>query len=150
MLTMEFDHYPSIISGWLKKRKQQDNFLLPNWNQRWVSVQNDRILWRHSKDIELAGIVELQHVESVYKVEILEDVSSNKGRIFVVKSRKKTICFMAPSESECDRWVRCIQLQLDLRNGGTALGPPTVKNRRKSNGGGDHFEVIISLSCFTF
>ena len=142
MVATEPNDCPSIISGWLKKRKQKDNFLFPNWNQRWVSVQNDKILWKHSKDIELAGIVELQHVESVYKVEIL-DASPNKGRVFVIKSRKKTICFMALSESECERWVRSIQLQLDLRNGGTVQGPPTAKNRRKSNGGDDHFEVTF-------
>lgn len=150
---MESDHYPSIISGWLKKRKQKDNFLFPNWSKRWVCVQNDCIQWRHSKEIEHADIVELQHVESVYKVEIL-DGSTKKGRIFVIRSRKKTTCFMAQSESECDRWVRCIQLQLDLRKGGTILGPPTAKNRRKSNGGGDHFEVSICTNqihlIFTF
>jgi hypothetical protein len=135
-----YGNSPSIMSGWLKKRKQKDNLILPNWSKRWVSVHKDRILWRHAKDIELAGILEFQHVESVYKVEIL-DGSSNKGQVFVVKSRKKTICFMAHSEAECERWVRSIQLQLDLRNGGTSQGPPSAKNRRKSNGGGNHFEV---------
>ncbi len=84
--------YRSIISGWLKRRKQKDNLLLPNWNKRWVNVQNDRILCTASASghsISCQSLIELKHVDSVYKVDILADTSSKKGKVFVIRSKKK-------------------------------------------------------------
>jgi len=139
-MTTRSKESPIIISGWLKKLKRRSRLFLPDWNARWVTVQNDRIFWRHSKHIEVAGLIELEHVTSVYRLNVLGN-THDKRHIFVIRSRKRTLCLMTETESECEKWVRAIQMQLDLRRGGTSSGPPGVKNRRKSNGGGDRFTV---------
>ena len=133
---------PIILSGWLRKMKHKSKIYSTDWNKRWVTIENGAILWRHSKDDDVTGCIELQLVSDVYKVQSLNDSSYQSQRnIFVIKSKKRTLCLMAKNEEECEKWIRSIQLQTDLKSGGTASGPAVSKNRRKSNGGGDKFEV---------
>jgi hypothetical protein len=145
---------PIIMTGWLYKMRKNNKFYTPTWDKRWVVIQNDSISWRHSKTSEVTGSIDFSQVENVYKIHSLkknkkednsEQINTNKSdncdRIFVVKSRKRTLCLMTGKEERCDKWIRSIQLQLDLRNGGTFSGPRNEKNRRRSNGGGDKYEV---------
>lgn len=149
---------PVLASGWLQKMKRKGSgggtsVLSTNWNRRWVTIENDSLLWRHSKENEVAGSIRLEHMSSVYKMKSLRSSSSKGGgggSVFIVKSRKRNLCLMAKDDADCDRWVRAIQLQLDLREGGTASGPASSKNRRKSNGGGDKFELMIQAADESF
>ena len=162
---------PIIVSGWLYKMRQKSMPFTPNWDKRWVVIQNDSISWRHSKGSEVAGSIELTHIENVYKVKTLtkknknnknrskagNEVSSakdesehndNVDRVFVISSKKRVLCLMGIKGDNCDKWIRGIQLQLDLRNGGTCSGPKSEKNRRKSNGGGDKYDVSYTAYSF--
>ena len=124
---------------------------MPTWDKRWVLIQNEAISWRHSKKSEVAGSIELSNIESIHKVKSLK-CQENKGptkqgnekadvRVFVLKSKKRTLCLMTGKGENCDKWVRAIQLQLDLRNGGTFSGPKNEKNQRKKTGSGNKYDV---------
>ena len=148
---------PIVISGWLYKMRRRSKIFTP-WDKRWVVIQNDSISWRHSKTSEVAGSIDLAHVDKIYKIRSLKkkkkkkkDGTENKNnrndntdRIFVLKSRQRTLCLMTRKEEGCDKWVRAVQLQLDLRNGGTFSGPKHEKNERKSIRGRDKYEVSSS------
>lgn len=131
---------PVIIAGWLGKMKRVPK-LLARWNKRWVKIQDDAIQWRHSKDqAPAAGEIKLEDVDAVYKLNALKKKSSN-NTVLIVKSKRRNLCLMARSSEDCERWVRAIQMQLDLRDGGTVSGPKCARNRRLSNGGGDKYKV---------
>ncbi len=145
---------PIILSGWLykmRRRRKHTLFLTPNWSKRWVVIQNDSLSWRHSKSSEVAGSIDLRHVESIHKVQCLKkkrpwgDNKEDVDRIFVIKSKKRALCLMTiGSQDGCDKWIRALELQLNLMNGGTFSGPRTEKNRRKSNGLGDKDKYDVS------
>lgn len=147
---------PIILSGWLykmRRRRNQTLLFTPNWNKRWVVIQNDSLSWRHSKSSEVAGSIDLRHVESIHKVQCLKkkrsvpwnDKKEDVDRIFVIKSKKRALCLMTIGSHEgCDKWIRALELQLNLMNGGTFSGPRNEKNRRKSNGLGDKDKYDVS------
>jgi hypothetical protein len=68
-----------------------------------------------------------------------------EGRMFVIKSSKRTLCLMAKCEEDCDRWVRGIQLQLDLKKkrDQEQLLNKNKSNRRRSGNKFDHMESIL-------
>ena len=68
-----------------------------------------------------------------------------EGRMFVIKSSKRTLCLMAKCEEDCDRWVRGIQLQLDLKKkrDQEQLLNKDKSNRRRSGNKFDHMESIL-------
>lgn len=67
--------------------------------------------------------------------------SSNNAKILIIKTKERNLCLAAQNSDDCDRWYRAIQMQLDLREGGTVSGPRGTRNRRQSNGGGDKYKV---------
>mmetsp|Transcript_14168 Transcript_14168/g.18871 ORF Transcript_14168/g.18871 Transcript_14168/m.18871 type:complete len:159 (+) Transcript_14168:2-478(+) len=134
------------FSGWLKKMKRSSKMYSYNWNKRYITIENDAIQWRHSQEDECsAGSVELLNIERVYRMRALK---SKRDNVFVIKSKQRTLCLMANSIKDCDQWIRAIQMQIDLREGGTFSGPRTSRNgRRKSDGGGsDKFEVSFVIT----
>lgn len=150
---------PVIIAGWLGKMKRSPK-LLSRWNKRWVTIQDDAIQWRHFKEQDLeAGEIKLEDVDRAYKLNTLKhnhrfnggrgSSNDNNSTILIVRSKKRNLCLMARSNDDCDRWVRAIQMQLDLRDGGTVSGPKCTRNRRSSNGGGDKYEVCFRVSAST-
>jgi len=145
---------PLILSGWLYKMRRKNRGFSPIWDKRWVVIQNGAVSWRHSKGSEVAGSIELSCVENIHKIKSLRrkkkknlNDSHRKGNgeiMFVLNSRKRTLCLRAKDDDDCDKWVRAIQLQLDLKSGGTFYGPPSgKKNRRKSIGGGDKYDIML-------
>jgi len=143
---------PVILSGWLYKMKRKSTVYAGDWNRRWVVIQNEAISWKHSKESTemVAGSIELSNIHRVYRIEPLtnnqrinKQSSSNRRKKFVIKSKTRSLCLMARSEEECDLWMRALQLQLDLKDGGTSSGPSGTKNRRKSNGGLDKYDQMM-------
>ena len=133
---------PVISAGWLYKMKRSHSkFFKPDWGKRWF-VMNHSISWRHSKNHAVAGSIDLSNVTSVYKVNQIErgkkrerknsneestkrfpkfslgraKKEQNESKLFVIKSSSRSLCLMAKDPAECDRWVKSIQLQLDIRN----------------------------------
>ena len=134
---------PTIISGWLYKMKRQSTVFSADWNKRYVIIQNNALSWKHAKEAEIAGSID---IDKIQKVKMINNEKIQKkgdhSRSFVVKTSHRTLCLMANNQSECEKWVRVIQMQLDLKSGGTSSGPSGKKNRRRSNGlQGNKFEV---------
>ncbi|GMI34042.1 hypothetical protein TeGR_g5619, partial [Tetraparma gracilis] len=88
-------------------------------------------------------------VSDIKKVSMIKPKASPGGAppeaatTFVVKASSRSLFLKADTPADCSRWVRCMQMQMDLRSGGTAAGPKCKKNQRESNGGGDKFEIMI-------
>mmetsp|Transcript_63400 Transcript_63400/g.76222 ORF Transcript_63400/g.76222 Transcript_63400/m.76222 type:complete len:203 (+) Transcript_63400:53-661(+) len=151
------------ISGWLKKKKRKTHIYSTNWSRRWFTVENDIIFWRHrqpplhmlhDKTKEYgrirpstttkaphAGFIDLNDVKEIYKLKTL-NIRKDIDAIFIVKSKTRDLCLMADSIQTRDRWVRGLQMLIDLKSGGTSSGPKGAKNRRLSNGGGDKYTYI--------
>lgn len=124
----ENEFAPIILSGWLQKLKRKQKLMGFNWSSRWCMIQNQAICWRHSKDSECAGSIDLELITSVHKVETLQkkrknrnlrvdedEIHNDESKMFVVKSKKRVLCLLAKSARDCDRWVRGLQFQLDKK-----------------------------------
>ena len=135
---------PVIISGWLQKMKRQSNVFAADWNKRFVIIQNNALSWKHSEDSEITGSINLNEIQELRLINYDKyQKNREQPKSFVLKTSKRALCLMASSQSDCEKWVRVIQMQLDLNSGGTSSGPSGKKNRRRSTGGKklDKFEV---------
>lgn len=141
-----------ILEGSMAKMKRHPKLLTSRWNKRWVILTNDALEWRrHSKHGDARGRIKLDDVEKIYKLKShstnsnaamkRRGSSSSNAKILIVKTKERSLCLSAQSSKDCDRWCRAIQMQLDLRGGGTVSGPRGTRNRRQSNGGGDKYKV---------
>lgn len=128
---------------------------------------NHSISLRHSKTNDVAGSIHLADMTSVYKLnEIRKKRDSSgdgrkksnerqgqsqgqsqglgEGRMFVIKSSKQSLCLMAKCQEECDRWVRGIQLQLDLEKKKKKKNQEKSSSNRRSSGNKfDKYESIL-------
>ena len=142
-----------ILEGSLAKMKRQPKLLTSRWNKRWIMLTNDALEWRHSTHGDARGRLKLDDVEKIYKLKAKHGStnsnaakkrrrsSSNIAKILIIKTKERNLCLAAQNSDDCDRWYRAIQMQLDLREGGTVSGPRGTRNRRQSNGGGDKYKV---------
>ena len=129
-----------ILEGSLAKMKRQPKLLTSRWNKRWIMLTNDALEWRHSTHGDARGRIKLDDIEKIYKLKSLSNKtkhgstisnaakkrrgsSSNNATILIVKTKERNLCLSAQSGEDCDRWYRAIQMQLDLREGGTVSGP---------------------------
>eukprot|EP00518_Triparma_eleuthera_P016662 CAMPEP_0197553046 /NCGR_PEP_ID=MMETSP1320-20131121/8000_1 /TAXON_ID=91990 /ORGANISM="Bolidomonas sp., Strain RCC2347" /LENGTH=208 /DNA_ID=CAMNT_0043113759 /DNA_START=128 /DNA_END=751 /DNA_ORIENTATION=- len=123
--------------GWLYKMKRSSQVIsLSDWNKRYFTIEGDYLCWRHDKGGSPSGSVKISDIKSI------KSIKQNKTA-FVVKAGERTLYLRSESASDADRWVRSIQLQVDLRTGGTSQGPKGAKNHRTTNGGGDKYEFMI-------
>jgi len=60
-----------------------------------------------------------------------QQLGEERNSTFLVKARERTLYLRSERAPDADRWVRMIQMQVDLRNGGTSQGPKCEKVRRK-------------------
>lgn len=142
----------------MAKMKRHPKLLTSRWNKRWIILTNDALEWRHSRHGDARGRIKLDDVGKIYKLKSLSNktkhgstnsnaakkrkgTSSNNATILIVKTKERNLCLSAQGGEDCDRWYRAIQMQLDLREGGTVSGPRGTRNRRQSNGGGDKYKV---------
>ena len=142
-----------ILEGSLAKMKRHPKLFASKWNKRWIMLTNDALEWRHSQHGDARGRIKLDDVEKIYKLKAKHGStksnaakkrrrsSSNNAKILIVKTKERNLCLAAQNSDDCDRWYRAIQMQLDLREGGTVSGPRGTRNRRQSNGGGDKYKV---------
>lgn len=115
------------------------------WNKRFFTVENDALTWRQNeKSPDVPRSIPLTEITQAYKLKTRD--KSFRARI-IVRSTRKTLCLKASSDKDCERWVKALQMQLDLRDGGTAAGPEGVKNRRKlSSSGSDIYENLMKFA----
>lgn len=62
-----------VLSGYLEKMKKEPRMILPQWNRRWVTIEDLTLRWRASEttaattisgEIPLKGITSVQSFES--------------------------------------------------------------------------------------
>ncbi|GMI32972.1 hypothetical protein TrCOL_g2968 [Triparma columacea] len=138
---------PIIISGWLWKLKRNPQAMsISDWNKRFFTIEGDYMYWHKTKGSERSGKVKISDIKSVKIVSNSRPITlppkEDKNPTFLVKARERTLFLRSDRAKDVDRWVRMIQMQCDLRNGGTSQGPKCEKNQKKSNGGGDKFELL--------
>ena len=142
-----------LISGWLYKQKHSKPKIGFKWNKRWFLIESGCLSWYHrkkgsvDKKIFPSGCIRLDDILRVYKI---AKVTEKELNVFVVKSKKRSLCLSTKTSGDCDKWVKAIQMQMDLRSGGTVSGPKSAKNSRVSNGGGDNLDVSSINFIFTF
>mmetsp|Transcript_21563 Transcript_21563/g.32954 ORF Transcript_21563/g.32954 Transcript_21563/m.32954 type:complete len:290 (+) Transcript_21563:3895-4764(+) len=145
----EMSYYDAnvITSGWLKKKKQSSSIPGSKWNSRWFALEKDAFCWylgcrRSPKNNCPSGRILLSDIERVYRLAVVKEKHKN---ILIIRSKYRALCLKAKTSGDCERWIRSIQIQLDLRSGGTVSGPKSRKNSRiscKSTfDGGDKFEL---------
>ncbi|GMH89731.1 hypothetical protein TrST_g9849 [Triparma strigata] len=124
--------------GYLFKMKRSAQVIkLSDWNRRYFTIEGDYLCWRHANDRSTpSGSVKISDIKSI------KTIKQNKCA-FVVKAGERTLYLRSETAGDADRWVRSIQMQVDLRTGGTSQGPKGEKNRRRSNGGMDKFDHMI-------
>lgn len=110
---------------------------LSDWNRRYFTIEGDYLCWRHANDrSKPSGSVKISDIKGI------KTIKQNKCA-FVVKAGERTLYLRSETAGDADRWVRSIQMQVDLRTGGTSQGPKGEKNQRRSNGGMDKFDHMI-------
>jgi hypothetical protein len=116
-----------------------------DWNKRWFTIEGDDLTWYHSNaGTDSAGSVKISSIKKVSLIKANKTATTSQGTTtFVIKSATRSLFLRSETPADCSRWVRCIQMQMDLRSGGTAAGPKCKKNQRESNGGGDKFAHMI-------
>ena len=136
---------PLAISGWLYKMKRNQKLFLPDWNSRFFTIQESYLVWYHGQGSAIAksGCIPLSEITKVSKIKDADDPKKPSSNFFV-KSKKRSLFLRADQASDCDKWVRVIQMQIDLLTGGTSSGPASTKNYRKSNGGGNKYDKMMS------
>lgn len=150
-----------VIAGWLSKMKRIPSFLT-QWDKRWMTIENGALNWRQEKADCTAGCLALDSSSSVYTVKLSRSNPlrlANSNSIFMVKSKKRNLRLKARSREDCDRWVRVIQMQIDLQAGRAASRNPSPKKRHLKNScDTNKFEVSMLytssnrdfLYCFPF
>ena len=153
----EMSYYDAnvIASGWLKKKKQSSSIPGSKWNNRWLALEKDALCWylgcrRGPKNNFPSGRILLSDIERVYRLAVVKEKHKN---ILVIRSKYRALCLKAKTSGDCERWIRSVQIQLDLRSGGTVSGPKSRKNSRASCrstfDGGDKFELTAkSMNAF--
>ncbi|GMH48196.1 hypothetical protein TL16_g00234 [Triparma laevis f. inornata] len=124
--------------GFLFKMKRSAQVIkLSDWNRRYFTIEGDYLCWRHANDrSKPSGSVKISDIKGI------KTIKQNKCA-FVVKAGERTLYLRSETAGDADRWVRSIQMQVDLRTGGTSQGPKGEKNQRRSNGGMDKFDHMI-------
>jgi len=121
---------PIILQGWLHKMKRNKKSLqLSDWNRRYFKVQSGNLSWaRTSTQNPPSGVIPLL---TITKLKLFE--KGDQGtHSFVLACDERSMLLRGDTATEVDKWVRGLQLQMDLLRGGSAQGPPCSKNQGKS------------------
>jgi hypothetical protein len=61
-----------VLSGYLEKMKKEPRMLLPQWNRRWISIEDLTLRWRGSESTpatSVSGEIPLKTITSVQSFE---------------------------------------------------------------------------------
>jgi len=124
--------------------KRNQKLFLPDWNSRFFTIQEGHLVWFHGEGVhfEKSGNICLTDISKVSKIRDQENPKASCN--FFIKSKKRSLFLRTEQVSDCDRWVRVLQMQIDLQTGGTSSGPVSTKNYRKSNGSGDKYAHMLN------
>mmetsp|Transcript_6424 Transcript_6424/g.18116 ORF Transcript_6424/g.18116 Transcript_6424/m.18116 type:complete len:578 (-) Transcript_6424:1704-3437(-) len=129
------------LSGYLWKMKRSQKMVTPAWNKRWFTIDNDALNWYKSKSSETpSGQIPLLSITKVAKFE----KGQTGANSFIIKAKSRSLLLRAATPGEVNKWVGGVNLQIDLRKGGTIQGPPCKKNQRKVKKTGNNFDVMLA------
>jgi len=112
------DQSRGSFSGYLWKMKKIKKTVVPQWAKRWYSIEGRHLRWYNSPTSELSGEIELADVSGVSRFE-----SGEKGVFsFMVACPDRNLLLRASSAAEMKMWVRALQMQANLANGGNGMG----------------------------
>eukprot|EP00752_Nemacystus_decipiens_P012560 g11124.t1 len=119
---------PIVICGWLLKMKREHRKFRSTWNRRWFTVEDGAFHWYKTSSSDACGRLCLEDIKSVRRY-----VGTEHGSYtFVVHATDREMLLRAESANDEGRWIRGLTLQTDLVHGGTFMGPPSAKNRRRT------------------
>ena len=115
----------SSLSGYLWKLKRTKQMaLIPQWHQRWFSIERHLLKWYATPLTEKAsGIVDLRFVTDIGAFESGGGVFS-----FIISYPDRNLLLRAPSQGEMDKWMRALRYQADIVRGGDGTGTITDTN----------------------
>ena len=115
----------SSLSGYLWKLKRTPQMaLIPQWHQRWFSIERHLLKWYATPLAEKAsGIVDLRFVTDIGAFESGGGVYS-----FIISYPDRNLLLRAPSQGEMDKWMRALRYQADIVRGGDGTGTITDTN----------------------
>lgn len=117
-----------VISGYLYKMKKEPRNVFQQWTRRHFSVEDFCLKWRGSPDARESGSIPLSVISAVRNFE-----SGTKGAFsFIVESDRRTLLLRTDSAGEKDKWIRALEMQIDLVKGGSGEGIITRGERATS------------------
>eukprot|EP00903_Cladosiphon_okamuranus_P018246 g16785.t1 len=119
---------PIVICGWLLKMKREHRKFRSTWNRRWFTVEDGAFHWYKTASSDACGRLCLEDIKSARRYAGTEHGSYT----FVVTATNREMLLRAESANDESRWIRGLTLQTDLVHGGTFMGPPSAKNRRRT------------------
>lgn len=129
------------LSGYLWKMKRSQSMLAPAWNKRWFTVEDDHLNWYKAKgQPSPSGRIPLLSITRIKRLPAGESGMHS----FSIKSTERSLLLRAQTPGEAGKWVSGVELQINLRRGGTFLGPPTRKNAKKVIKSGDNLDVMLT------
>eukprot|EP00753_Platysulcus_tardus_P005997 PLAT13867.1.p1 GENE.PLAT13867.1~~PLAT13867.1.p1 ORF type:complete len:554 (-),score=142.55 PLAT13867.1:84-1745(-) len=106
------DRMPATMAGYLHKRKRHHRRFTPDWNKRWFTIEGKELRYYSSSSASLpSGMVLFRRLRLVRH---LKEEDGRRGCRFQVYGADRTFELRAKSSSEADKWVRQIQLQMDV------------------------------------
>jgi hypothetical protein len=111
---------PIAVCGWLLKNNPTQRKFKGTWARHWFSVEDAALWWFKTPDsIDCGGRIAIKDILSVRKFE----GGSLGSHSLIVTTQDRTMLLKADTQSDVQRWIRALTLQIDLVNGGTSQGP---------------------------
>lgn len=112
-------HRGSSLSGYLWKMKREKKTVVPQWSKRWFSIEGRNLKWYRASNSEAAsGSIDLRNITGAFRFE-----AGGKGVFsFAVYCSERSLLLRASNVAEMKMWLRAIQMQADLANGGNGTG----------------------------
>ena len=137
-----------VLSGNLWKMKRQPRNIFQQWNNRYFTIENFCLKWRSGPEKIESGSIPLSHISEVRSFESggkgAHRYVSNKAMhmhshqphgilmiymyvwtslfSFIVDSKERSLLLRAESESDKIRWIKALEMQIDLSKGGDGDG----------------------------
>jgi hypothetical protein len=131
---------PAATSGYLNKKKNYTKLRATKWNRRFFSIEEGNLNWRNIPCSRIKGSIDLCDDFTVQKVtknrktgQGKENESCHNGGMFVVTSNQRKFFLETETSEDCDRWVKSIQLYLEVRARGRQTNAVTESNRTGVN-----------------
>lgn len=112
------NHITSSLGGYLWKMKRGERRLVPQWTQRWCTIEGVNFKWYSNETTDASqcsGTIPLATVTGVKELRSLV----GGAYCFVITCPTRQMVLRATSNGEMEKWIRALLFQADLARGGT-------------------------------